>query len=195
MLHVDDSWRPDRRPDHPGAALADAGRRVDTAAAIGLDPARLVRDAAALLAATAHTARPDQYATVLLLHISSLADPAPVTPGDGIDHDGPPDPADADLQPPDDLHTAPGHEQALVPAGGDGDGANDIAELGDPGDEEALPADPAAATIIVADETIDEHAALDRAAAATDAAWECTSRPGRRGPGCPATSPTADWTP
>jgi DNA primase catalytic core len=148
--------------------------RVDTAAATGLDPARLVDDAAALLAATARTVRPDQYATVLLLHISTLADPAPVTPGHGTDHDVPPDPADADLQPPDDLHTTePGHEQALVPAGRVGQGANDIAEPTDPGDEEALPLDPVAATITAAaDENIDEQAALDRAAAAADAAWE-----------------------
>ena len=75
--------------------------RVDAAARAGHDPARLVADAAGMFAATLDTVPEHQWATVLLWHLAILTDPAPV------DDEEPahPDPADADRQPPTDLHT------------------------------------------------------------------------------------------
>jgi len=74
--------------------------RVDTAVAQGADPDRIITDAAGLLTATRATLRPDQYATVLLFHIGTLADPAPVTPGHGVDITVPPTPPTPTCNPP-----------------------------------------------------------------------------------------------
>src|SRR5664279_4969880 len=71
--------------------------RIDTAAATGMDPGQLAADAAGMLAPALDTLRPHQYATGLLLHVSTLADPEPFQPGREIDLDIPPDPADQDL--------------------------------------------------------------------------------------------------
>ena len=78
--------------------------RVDQATSDGLDPAKLVEDAASQLAAHINTLPPHELATVLLWHIGHLADPDPVAPGDNLDPDVPPDPADADLIPPPDMY-------------------------------------------------------------------------------------------
>ena len=52
--------------------------RVDTAVRAGHDPARLVADAAGMLAANLDTVPEHQWATVLLWHLATLTDPAPV---------------------------------------------------------------------------------------------------------------------
>ena len=78
--------------------------RVDQATSDGIDPAKLVEDAASQLAAHINTLPPHELATVLLWHIGHLADPDPVAPGDDLDPDVPPDPADADLIPPPDMY-------------------------------------------------------------------------------------------
>lgn len=145
--------------------------RVDTATSHGADPDRLVTDAAGLLTAAQATLRPDQYATVLLFHIGTLADPAPVTPGHGIDTTVPPDPADADLQPPDDLHTlqprATADDPSTIVV------AEVVSDLWEPpADPELVPPDPAVASFGPVPEPIPDPAALDRAASAAAAAWE-----------------------
>lgn len=145
--------------------------RVDTAAAHGADPDRLITDAAGLLTATQATLRPDQYATVLLFHIGTLADSAPVTPGQGVDNAVPPDPADADLQPPDDLHTL--HPRTTVdhpPVAVNADVVPDLSEP--PADAELVPPDPDVAPFGPLPEPTPDPTALGRAAAATAAAWD-----------------------
>ena len=68
--------------------------QVDAAARAGHDPVRVVGDAADMLAATVDTVPEHQWATVLLWHISTLTDPAPVHEEEAAH----PDPADADLR-------------------------------------------------------------------------------------------------
>ena len=75
--------------------------RVDAAVRAGHDPAQLVADAAGMFAGTLDTVPEHQWATVLLWHLAILTDPAPVEDEDAAH----PDPADADRQPPTDLHT------------------------------------------------------------------------------------------
>ena len=75
--------------------------RVDAAARAGHDPAHLVADATGMFAGTLDTVPEHQWATVLLWHLAILTDPAPAEDEEPLH----PDPADADLQPPADLHT------------------------------------------------------------------------------------------
>ena len=73
-------------------------------------PAQMVRDAADLLHSNLATIPTHQLAAVLMLTITTLTDGAPPLP-----ETLPPDPADHDLQPPDDWHTiATDHPDAAI---------------------------------------------------------------------------------
>jgi hypothetical protein len=146
--------------------------RVDTATAAGIDPTQLIFDAAGMLAGNLDTLRPHQYATVLLLHVSTLADPEPLHPDHaldpGVDFEVPPDPADQDLLPPPDLHE---HHPAAAR------GVVDDGQLGVPGppvepvDDTTAPEDPQVLVTVAPDPEVDT-AALDRAREAVAAAWD-----------------------
>ena len=143
--------------------------RVDTAAAAGTDPNRLISDAASLLAPHLQDLPEHSWATALLWHVGTLADPAPVIPGvDAV----PPDPADADRIPPADLYLdAP----APDPRAATTDPVIRSLRLRrrSPADPDTAPPDPRAAPVVVeALPAAEQAAALERARAAVTAAWD-----------------------
>jgi DNA primase catalytic core len=143
--------------------------RVDTAAAAGADPDRLVTDAAAMLAPHLGDVPEHSWATALLWHVGTLVDPAPVIPGiDSV----PPDPADIDRTPPPDLYLdAPPPDPRAATT--DPVDAGDAANLDTPVEVEAAPPDPQAPVVVVeALPAAEQAAALARARAAVTAAWD-----------------------
>lgn len=108
---------------------------VDAAERRGLNPQQLVTDAAEILASETGHLAPHQLAIGLLTHLAVLSDPDPIH-----DETAPPDPADHDLEPPADLHTA------TTPTNtGPSDESGPGVPLPDqaPDDPELLPPDPA----------------------------------------------------
>lgn len=141
--------------------------RVDTAAAAGADADRLVTDAATLLAPHLPDVADHGWATALLWHVGTLADPEPVQPGvDPV----PPDPADADRTPPADLYAdAPTPDPRTGTATTDPADAPPMPEA--PADIEAPP-DPQASPVVEELPAAAQAAALTRARAAVAAAWD-----------------------
>jgi DNA primase len=120
-----------------------------------------------MLAPALDTLRPHQYATGLLLHISTLADPEPFQPGRELDLDIPPDPAEEDLLPPPDLHENQPSVDGFVIDGVPGQLPGLPVE---PVDDSAAPADPLSLDTS-APEQIDTAGPLGRARGAVAAAW------------------------
>lgn len=143
--------------------------RVDTAAEAGADPDRLVTDAATLLAPHLGDVAEHAWATALLWHVGTLADPEPVQPGvDAV----PPDPADADRTPPADLYVdapAPDPRTATIDLG---EAAADEPTPEGPAELEAAPPDPQAPVVVEVLPAAEQAAALARARAAVAAAWD-----------------------
>jgi DNA primase catalytic core len=177
--------------------------RVDAAVRAGHDPARLVADAAGMFAATLDTVPEHQWATVLLWHLAILTDPAPVEDEDASH----PDPADADRQPPTDLHTqsAPTTAEPTVADDHQAGDENLIAtgDLEAPAEADQVPPDPdnADAAGEDADPAVDENrvlAALSAAAAFYAAegprSWVPAYLTGRGLPATAAGYAPATWT-
>ena len=168
--------------------------RVDTAARAGLDPEQLITAAATMLAPHTGRLHPHELATVLLWHIGALTDPEPVTAG--VDRDVPPDPADADLTPPPDLHTrvsAP-HSRAAETVAGPGvspwPGPTEAPRTRTPARSGPTRTAPAPPSSCPARNGSPRTPGPGRR-------WTrrgSTTRRGPPGPGCPATSGPAGWT-
>ena len=144
--------------------------RVDTAAAAGADPDRLISDASSLLAPHLQEVPEHSWATALLWHVGTLADPAPVIPGvDAV----PPDPADADRTPPADLYTDAPPPDPRAATTDPGDPVTAASAAPEPADPDTAPPDPQAALVVApALPAAEQAAALARARAAVTAAWD-----------------------
>jgi DNA primase catalytic core len=177
--------------------------RVDAAVRAGHDPAHIVADAAGMFAASLDTVPEHQWATVLLWHLAILTDPAPV------DDEEPahPDPADADRQPPTDLHTQSMPTNTERPVADDHSvGDDDLVPNGDldmPAETDEVPPDPHDADAVGddAEPAVDEGrvlAALSAAAAFYAAegprSWVPAYLTGRGLPATAAGYAPATWT-